>query len=124
MNRQKEFKFKSKISMVLDYSEEKFNIDMLKNLEKLMVSSFPNILKSVFIIGLDITTIEKGHKDYLRDSIFKGKLLIILDNKYEDVIFKKIQAATVSVDYFGELDGEFFDADAVVYGCLKEKFQI
>lgn len=67
-------------------------------------------------------TVEGKHKNYLKKSIFKNRLIIILDDKYEEVMFKKMQQVTVPKEYFGDLDGEFFDADQVVFNCLKDFF--
>lgn len=111
------------MNIVIDFSEENFDIEIFEILEEFFTSSFPNALNLVFNIGLDIKTILKEHKEFLKESIFKDKLLIIFDENYEDVMFKRMQQTTVQVDYFGDLEEEFFDADGVVYNCLMEKFE-
>ena len=116
-------KLNNKLCFVLDYHSAAYNSTLIRFLMDLNHSAYPGIVKSVYLINIDIEALlsDQGERGYLKQ--LKG-LVFVLPEDYDEPIFKRIQRVTVSSEYGGDLAGvNLFNISDLLRNSLCLKYE-
>ena len=113
---------------MLDFDLENFQIDILFNILNMNKCAFPDFLKDVYCINVELDDLGKEAEQRLREVPlrkygFKGKVFLF-DHDYYNSIFGLIDRRTVSVEFFGDLDDCMIELEPILIQTLKKRFQL
>ena len=111
------------INFIIDYENCPFTVEILKFLVNLNNNSFPNFLKYIFVLNINLPELLEDHdkRELFKSKPFSEKVFILpLD--YQESLYKIVQQVTCTVDYFGDLDEDLFDLNTIVVDSLQMKY--